>query len=103
MDDDDRDGPESGKDEWEMLGLEKRIDFENLQRVFERLDLNVGSLAPPPAHLSPLCTFRHHNLKMTHPFRCVHGPNRQSMHHAGETVPLVLVHHDRACFSYALD
>jgi hypothetical protein len=40
MDHDDgesRDG--GGKDEWERLGLEKRIDFENLRRVFERLDL----------------------------------------------------------------
>ena len=28
-----------GMDEWERLGLEKRIDYENLRRVFERLDL----------------------------------------------------------------
>ncbi len=28
-------------DEWERLGLDKRIDFENLKRVFDRLDLKV--------------------------------------------------------------
>ena len=28
-------------DEWERLGLDKRIDYENLKRVFERLDLKV--------------------------------------------------------------
>jgi hypothetical protein len=39
--DDEREGAEGGKEEWEILGLEKRIDYENLQRVFERLDLNV--------------------------------------------------------------
>lgn len=39
--DDDKEGAEDGKEQWEMLGLEKRIDYENLQRVFERLDLNV--------------------------------------------------------------
>uniref|UniRef100_A0A6T8P8Y1 EF-hand domain-containing protein n=1 Tax=Hemiselmis andersenii TaxID=464988 RepID=A0A6T8P8Y1_HEMAN len=38
--DDDHDGMDGGKDEWEVLGLEKRIDLENLKRVFERLDLN---------------------------------------------------------------
>jgi len=25
------------KDEWEALGLEKRTDYENLRRVFERI------------------------------------------------------------------
>ncbi len=41
MDHDDGDSRDGGKDEWERLGLEKRIDFENLRRVFERLDLKV--------------------------------------------------------------
>jgi len=27
------------QEEWETMGLEKRIDFDNLKRVFERLDL----------------------------------------------------------------
>ena len=27
------------QEEWERLGLEKRIDYDNLKRVFERLDL----------------------------------------------------------------
>lgn len=31
-------------EEWERLGLDKRVDWENLRRVFERLDLKV-----PPA------------------------------------------------------
>jgi hypothetical protein len=26
------------QEEWEKLGLEKRIDYDNLKRVFERLD-----------------------------------------------------------------
>ena len=32
-----------GPDEWARLGLVKRIDYENLRRVFERLDLNKDS------------------------------------------------------------
>jgi hypothetical protein len=32
---------ENHQDEWERLGLDKRIDYENLKRVFERLDLKV--------------------------------------------------------------
>ena len=28
-------------EEWERLGLDKRVDWENLRRVFERLDLKV--------------------------------------------------------------
>ncbi len=29
------------KDEWEALGLEKRTDYENLRRVFERISGNT--------------------------------------------------------------
>lgn len=28
-------------DEWERMGLDKRIEYDNLRRVFERLDLKV--------------------------------------------------------------
>lgn len=41
-----------GKDEWERLGLEKRIDSENLKRVFERLDLKVLLLFERKSNLS---------------------------------------------------
>ena len=60
--DDDREGAEGGKEEWEILGLEKRIDYENLQRVFERLDLNVRTLR---THLALPGFFQ--KLKPVHP------------------------------------
>lgn len=35
------------QEEWEALGLEKRIDFDNLKRVFERLDLKRDGRIDP--------------------------------------------------------
>lgn len=31
------------KDEWEALGLEKKTDYENLRRVFERISGNFSA------------------------------------------------------------
>ena len=35
------------QEEWEALGLEKRIDYDNLKRVFERLDLKRDGRIDP--------------------------------------------------------
>jgi hypothetical protein len=38
--------PEDENHEWARLGLDKRVDYENLKRVFERLDLKVLACVP---------------------------------------------------------
>jgi hypothetical protein len=67
--DDEREGAEGGKEEWEILGLEKRIDYENLQRVFERLDLNVRTLK---THLAMPSFFQKSQSMCLPPFPFLH-------------------------------
>jgi hypothetical protein len=40
-------------DEWEMLGLEKRVDLEHLRRVFDRLDTKGQLHCLSSAHYAP--------------------------------------------------
>lgn len=69
MDHDDGDSRDGGKDEWERLGLDKRIDFENLRRVFERLDLKVNI---PPGKLSKCFCIRASWLALLLPLDSFH-------------------------------